>query len=64
MEYKFMHKNEFALLLGVSPRTLSSWLNNRYFEKLEGTGYVKNQKLLTPKQVKILREILVITEEQ
>lgn len=62
MHYTAMKKNDLAKKIGVSTRTLRQWINERYYNDLKPTGYNKKQKVLTPKQVKILHDILVVTE--
>ena len=49
-----IHKKELANLLKVSSNTVGIWLNHRYYEDLKKLGYVKNQKILLPKQVEYL----------
>lgn len=51
-------KKEIRIKLNVSHTTLSYYLNRRYFKKLQNLGYVKNQKILTPLQVKYLCDVL------
>ncbi|NJK98342.1 MAG: DUF4248 domain-containing protein [Bacteroidales bacterium] len=46
-----LHKNELARLCGVTTRTISVWLNIRYYEDLKKLGYTKSQKVLLPQQV-------------
>lgn len=52
-------KTEYARELNISMRTLSYWLNNRYYNDLLGYGYKKSQKYLNPAQVEYLNEQLV-----
>lgn len=59
-----MHKKELAELVGVSLRTFRYWLNEKYFVELKEIGYMKTQKILTPKQVSFLFKKLVITPEE
>lgn len=56
---KAMLKTEYARELGFSMRTLSNWLNNRYYNDLLDYGYTKFQKYLTPAQLEYLNEKLV-----
>ena len=60
---KALTKIEVATMLNVSPSTLRSWLNVRYFEELKTINYSPNQKLLTPKQLNFLAEKLDLTPE-
>ena len=61
-QYRCMTKCELAILAQVSNSTLQNWMNRRYFAELQKLGYVKNQKILLPCQVKFLFERLVIVE--
>jgi len=64
MTYQALHKNEFARIAGVTPRTFRTWINNpNVLEKLKETGYFKRQKILTPRQVQILCTHLVVVSE-
>ncbi|MDD5358591.1 MAG: hypothetical protein PHX80_05550 [Candidatus Nanoarchaeia archaeon] len=47
-------KKELGQILRVSHTTIDRWLNHRYFNDLKALGYVKNQKVLMPKQVEYL----------
>jgi hypothetical protein len=38
---RVLTKKEFAIIVGVSSRTLSRWLNRRYYDELVPLGYVK-----------------------
>lgn len=51
-------KYELAILLGITPRTLASLLNVKYYNELLKCNYQKNQKILYPSQLKILNKIL------
>ena len=57
-------KIEYARAIGVSMRTLSYWLNNRYYDDLLVLGYTKSQKYLTPLQVEYLNVKLVNNPEK
>lgn len=60
-----LHKNEIARLCGVSTRTITVWLNVRYYDELVKLGYTKRQKVLLPQQVTFLIGKLDIdTKEQ
>ncbi len=59
---KAVGKYEYAQRLGISPRTLRTWVNVRYFADLAALGYSKNQKLLLPNQVEFLDKKLCVTE--
>ncbi len=60
---KALTKIEVATMLNVSPSTLRTWLNVRYFEELKNIDYSPGQKLLTPKQLNFLAEKLDLTPE-
>lgn len=49
-----LSKKELCILLKITPQTLRTWLNKRYFNDLEKLGYQKTQKILLPEQVKYL----------
>jgi hypothetical protein len=57
---KTKYKYEVATAIGVSTRTLSRWLNEKYFSQLQGLGYEKNQKYLLPNQIEFLNKKLCI----
>lgn len=61
-QYCSLTKKELAQKIGVSTRTLRSWLNDKYYKELEAVGYYKTQRKLTPKQVAIIYNILVIVD--
>ena len=46
-----MSKKDYAKKIGVSERTLRSWLNGGFYSDLMELGYCKLQKKLTAKQV-------------
>jgi hypothetical protein len=50
-----LYKYQLAQRLNVSMRTISRWLNERYFEQLRKMGYRKEQKYLLPEQVRFLQ---------
>jgi hypothetical protein len=47
-------KKELALVCRVTSKTISQWLNKRYYNDLQKIGYTKNQKVLLPRQVEFL----------
>lgn len=51
------YKCELARLYGCSPRTLSNWIS-RYADRFAKTGYRKTDKQLTPRQVRLLFELV------
>lgn len=53
-----IYKYELAIRLRISTRTLSRWLNIRYYNQLTQLGYQKHQKYLTPVQIKFLQKKL------
>lgn len=53
-----MLKSQLAQHLQVSERTLSRWINGRYYADLLRLGYQKKQLLLSPAQVDFLIEKL------
>ncbi len=54
---KSYYKCELARLYGCSPRTLSAWIN-RWPKEFARTGYRKSDKQLTPRQVRLLFELI------
>lgn len=61
-KYRMASKSEIAKMIGISVRTLSYWLNVRYYEEMVSTEYSKRQKKLTPKQVGWLDKKLTFWE--
>lgn len=57
-------KTQLANLCGVTTKTISCWLNVRYFPELEKLGYQKNQKVLLPRQVQFLCGKLDVQTEE
>lgn len=55
-------KKELRQKLEVSQRTLSRWLNYRYYAELQKRGYYRNQKILTPSQYSVVKDLLVIND--
>ncbi len=51
-------KKELQQRLNVSQTTLARLLNCTYFEDIKPTGYRKTQKVLLPKQLYLIDEIL------
>lgn len=51
-------KKEIRQALNVSKRTLSRWLNVRYYPQLAALGYQKAAVLLTPAQLAYLDQQL------
>lgn len=58
-----MTKSRLAALCCVTTRTVQTWCNRIYFEKLQEMGYYKTQKTFTPKQWHFLTDQLVLTED-
>ncbi|MFA6923108.1 MAG: helix-turn-helix domain-containing protein [Bacteroidales bacterium] len=50
-------KKQLAQKMGVSQSTLQKYLNNIWFEKLKELNYVKRQRILTPKQLELIKNI-------
>ncbi|WP_350206529.1 DUF4248 domain-containing protein [Ekhidna sp.] len=57
IEAKSYHKYELAALYNVTDRVFGEWLK-KHEEALKATGYHRNQKILTPRQVKLIFERL------
>lgn len=49
-----LSKAELAQLYKVSSSTFSKWLNEGLTEELAATGYTKDQKILSPRQIEIV----------
>ena len=49
-----LYKYQLALELGISSRTLATWLNVRYYAELVKLGYIKQQKYLNRAQLNYL----------
>ncbi len=49
-------KKQVARLLAVSPGTLRSWLNIKYYDQIYQFGYRKTNRILTPKVLNYLAE--------
>ena len=56
MNNGFLYKTEVARRLNITRETLRLYLNERYFDELKSLGYIKNQKMLTPKQLEYLHD--------
>jgi hypothetical protein len=55
---KSMLKSEFAMTYyGISSETLRKWINrnNDLLNELESIGYNKRSKLLTPKEIELIK---------
>jgi len=57
-----IYKSEVRKILKISPNSMSIMLNITYYEELKEVGYRKRQHLLTPKQYKLLMDLLGIDE--
>jgi hypothetical protein len=57
-------KTQLAGLCGVTTKTISVWLNVRYFPELEKLGYQKTQKVLLPRQVEFICGKLDVQPEE
>lgn len=57
-------KKQVARLLNISPGTLQTYLNRRYFKELQAIDYKKDQKILTPKQLNYLAQKIDLSTEQ
>ncbi len=55
-----MLKSEYAREIGIPFRTLTRYINERYFEEMTAIDYTRTQKYLTPKQVEFLNAKLVV----
>jgi len=55
---KPLRKKELARILDVSPSTLQSYLNVRYYHLLKDLGYEKNSRILWPRVLNELVRIL------
>ena len=53
---KPLTKKELAELMHISRSKLQKLLNEEIFKMLKETGYSKNQRILTPKQVSIIND--------
>ena len=60
---RLLSKKELRLQSGLSETTFRQYLNVRYYNELKTLGYNKNQKILSPAQIKFLRERLVIIDD-
>jgi hypothetical protein len=58
-----MSKRRIAESCNVSGETVRVWCNVVYFEKLQGMGYYKTQKIFTPEQWRFLTAKLVIVDD-
>ena len=54
---KTLTKQQLALKMQISNSTLQNYLNRLWFPKLKETGYCKRQKILSIKQIEIIKEI-------
>ncbi|MDR1155463.1 MAG: helix-turn-helix transcriptional regulator [Bacteroidales bacterium] len=57
---RVLTKKEFAIIVGVSSSTLSRWLNRRYYDELVPLGYVKGERILSPKVLAWLCDQLAV----
>ena len=55
---KTLTKKQLANLLNISNSTLQNYLNRLWFNKLKETGYQKRNKILSIKQLSIIKDIL------
>ena len=62
--YRSMSKKDYAKRIGISGRTLRSWLNGEYYSELIKLGYSTLQKKLTARQVYFLDQKLVVTNDE
>lgn len=51
-------KKELRQHLNISQQTLARLLNETYYEELRGLGYTKKQRILLPRQLKLIDEIV------
>ena len=56
-------KKELANELGISRSTLHNLLNVKYYQQMQKSGYEKKQRILYPKQLKVLYSILGLSIE-
>ena len=54
---KSITKSGLAQLMGISNSTLQNYLNNLWYEKLKETGYYKRQKILSSRQLNLIKEL-------
>ncbi len=54
---KTLTKKQLMQKMQISSSTLQNYLNNFWFDKLKETGYYKRQKIITPHQLLIIKEI-------
>ena len=54
---KTLTKKQLANLLNISNSTLQNYLNRLWFNKLKETGYQKRNKILSIKQLSIIKDI-------
>lgn len=54
---KPLSKSQLAEKIGVSSTTLQRLLNDLWYEELKETGYQKNQRLLTIKQIELIKDL-------
>ncbi|MGQ8335657.1 hypothetical protein ACUNWD_03845 [Sunxiuqinia sp. A32] len=55
-KYQIIMKHDLAKIMDISQRTLSYWLNEKYFKEMKELGYNRKQKFITPLQFKYLDE--------
>lgn len=56
MKYSTITKSQLSEKLQISACSLRYYLNFLWFERLEKAGYNRNQKILTPKQLLIIKD--------
>jgi len=52
---KSISKSELASAMSISQSTLRYYLNNLWYSDLKKEGYQKRQKILSPKQVAVIK---------
>lgn len=51
-------KKELRQHLNISQQTLARLLNDTYYQELSCLGYTKKQRILLPRQLKLIDEIV------
>jgi len=62
--HRSVTKKELAEMLYISPSTLQRYLNERYLHRLEPIGYNRNSRILMPRILNEIAEILDIDDSR
>ena len=54
---KTLTKKQLAIKMQISQSTLQNYLNRLWYNKLKETGYQKRNKILSIKQLSIIKDI-------